>query len=257
MLLGTAALRRLANVETNWPRLVQAGLLDSLASSGLNEEKEILLETAAAICAISPSEPHRVEIAYKCIKAIVKLCSHYDLEVARQAVGALANLAEDVDTHEYIARAEGGKCLVALEGHDSLDIQREATRGIANLLSSFRHQATIIDHGIPGLVHLSESVDDECCYHAALSFRKLTPNLKSHPPLVYSGAFKALFRLMELPNLNTQRQASSAVRDLCANPENKLKCADDGGIEALIACTAAGGAAASAGFGWFYDIYQR
>ena len=124
--------------------------------------------------------------------------------------------------------------MVALEGHDSLDIQREATRGIANLLSSFRHQATIIDHGIPGLVHLSESVDDECCYHAALCFRKLTPNLKSHPPLVYSGAFKALFRLMELPNLNTQRQASSAVRDLCANPENKLKCADDGGIEALI-----------------------
>ena len=88
-------------METNWPRLVQAGLLDSLASSGLNE-KEILLETAAAICAISLSEPHRVEIAYKCIKAIVKLCSHYDLEVARQAVGALANLAEDVDTHEYV-----------------------------------------------------------------------------------------------------------------------------------------------------------
>jgi hypothetical protein len=34
----------------------------------------------------------------------------------------------------------------------AIDIFREASRTIANLLSSFEHQATIIEEGIPGLV---------------------------------------------------------------------------------------------------------
>lgn len=164
------------------------------------------------------------------------ICSPPDVsqEVARQSVGALANLAEDVDTHEYIAKSGGGRCLSSLEKHTSLDIQREATRGIANLLSSFRHQASIIEGGIPGLVHLCYSDDEECCYHAALSFRKLSPNLKSHSVMVYAGAFKALFRLMSLAHLNTQKQAASALRDMCANPEYKVRCAEDGGLPALV-----------------------
>jgi hypothetical protein len=74
---------------------------------------------------------------------MIQLSRSDDHDVARQSIGALANLAEDVDTHEYIARAGGSKCLVSLEKHDSLEIHREATRGIANLLSSFRHQVKI------------------------------------------------------------------------------------------------------------------
>lgn len=67
-----------------------------------------------------------------------------------------------------------------------------------------------------------------------MSFRKLAPNLKSHPVLVYAGAYKALFHLMKLPHQNTQRQAAAALRDLSANPEYKLRCAEDGGITAMI-----------------------
>ena len=128
-----------------------------------------------------------------------------DEDVARQAVGSMANLAEDVDPHEYIARVGGGRCLFALESHDSLDIDREATRGIANLLSSFRHQASIIEDGIPGLIHLATSSDEECSYQAALCFRKLSPNLKSHAIFVRHGGFMALCWLMGLSHLNTQK----------------------------------------------------
>ena len=49
---------------------------------------------------------------------------------------------------------------------------------------------------LSGLVLLAYSTDEECSYHAALSFRKLAPNLKSHPIIVYAGGFKALFHLM-------------------------------------------------------------
>jgi len=233
--LSVAALRRLSNSDNNWRRLIQAGVLDVLAAAGFSEEREVLREVSAAICSLTLSEPHRTEMAYKCMKTIINLASHYDAEVARQAVGALANLAEDVDTHEYIAKANGGKALVALQQHDVLDIQREATRAISNILSSFRHQGTIIEDGIPGLVRLCYSTDEECCYSASLCFRKLTPNLRSHSVLVYSGIFKGLFQLLTLPNINTQKQAASALRDICANPEYRLRCAEDGGIPALIA----------------------
>jgi hypothetical protein len=82
---------------------------------------------------------------------IIHLSESGDSEIVRQSIGGLANLAEEVDTHEYIAKAGGGRCLVSLQSHDSLDIQREATRAISNLLSSFRHQGTIMEDGIPGM----------------------------------------------------------------------------------------------------------
>ena len=145
----------------------------------------------------------------------------------------MANLAENVDTHEYIAAAGGGKVVIALEHHASLDIHREATRCIANLLSSFRHQYVIIDDGISGLVKLSYSEDEECSYNAALSFRKLTPNIKSHSAIVYQNGYKALFHLLRSSNINTQKQAAAAVRDLTANNDYKTRCSEDGGVEAL------------------------
>eukprot|EP01037_Dinobryon_pediforme_P048376 gene48376-63378_t len=46
--LGLAALRRMADSEENWPKLIQAGMLDSLANSGGSTELEIVREVAAA-----------------------------------------------------------------------------------------------------------------------------------------------------------------------------------------------------------------
>ena len=84
------------------------------------------------------------------------------------------------------------------------------------------------------MVSLAYSTDEECAYHAALSFRKLSPNLTAHPVIIYAGGFKALFHLMKSVHFNTQKQAVSALRDLTANSDYKLKCAEEGGITALI-----------------------
>eukprot|EP01031_Cornospumella_fuschlensis_P040692 gene40692-49616_t len=275
--LGLAAMRRLANQEENWPVLISAGILDSLATAGLSQYIEIQREVAATLCSLSLSKntQHRMEIAYKCLHALVRLASvagsehaaisasiekkkkeagvdvdsvgnsanfapelsaHQKslIDIARQAIGAMANLAEEVDTHEFIAKAQASRAFIALESFHSIDIQREATRAIANLLSSFRHQSTIIEEGIPGLVALSYSEDLEACYHSALSFRKLGPNMKSHSIIVYAGGFKALFKLLSIPHLLIQMQAAAALRDLAANPEFQLACAEDGGIPVLV-----------------------
>ena len=98
--LALAALRRLATFAENRARLVRAGALPPLASAGLSGEVEIQREVAACLCNISLDEEVRVDTAQVCMGAVVHLAQSGDLEAARQAVGALANLAEDIETHK-------------------------------------------------------------------------------------------------------------------------------------------------------------
>ena len=180
-------------------------------------------QVAACLCNLSLSEQDRVAVATRCVPALVALSQGGDLEAARQAIGTLANLAEEIDTHELIAKAGGGRAMTGLMEHDSLDIFREASRAISNLLTSFEHQAVIIEQGLPGLNALAQSTDAECQYHAALSFRKLSPNLASHRGMCHDGGLKALFHLLKAKDFKTRRQAATALRDLCAHADHKLK----------------------------------
>ena len=149
--LALAALRRLANFPGNRARLVQGGVLTALASAGLSGELEIQREVASCLCNITLESSTRIETSQVCMSAVVHLAQSGDLEAARQSVGALANLAEDIETHAYIGAVGGGRCMIALMNHDALDIHREASRAISNLLTSFHHQADIIQDGLPGL----------------------------------------------------------------------------------------------------------
>lgn len=175
------------------------------------------------MCNLSLSEQDRVAVAARCVPALVQLSQGGDLEAARQAIGTLANLAEEIDTHEMIADSGGGRAMAGLIDHNSLDIFREASRAISNLLTSFEHQAVIIEQGLPGLNALALSVDAECQYHAALSFRKLSPNLASHRGMCYGGGLKALFHLLNVNDFKTRRQAATSLRDLCAHADHKMK----------------------------------
>lgn len=162
-------------------------------------------------------------VATRCVPALVQLSQGGDREAARQAIGTLANLAEDVDTHDLIAKYGGGRVMSGLMRHDSLNIYREASRAIANLLSTVEHQAVVIEDGLSGLNALAMSTDPECQYHAALSFRKLSPNLASHRGMCYGGSLKALFHLLIVKDFMTRRQAATALRDLCAHAHHKTK----------------------------------
>ena len=79
--IALAALRRLADCSSNWALLIEAGVLNSLTRGGLSLENEILKEVSACICSLSLSEEHRVEIAYKCISAVVSLSSSPILDI--------------------------------------------------------------------------------------------------------------------------------------------------------------------------------
>lgn len=180
-------------------------------------------QVSACLCNLSLSEEDRVAVATRCVPALVQLSQGGDREAARQAIGTLANLAEDIDTHDLIAKYGGGRVMSGLMRHDSLSIYREASRAIANLLSTVEHQAVIIEDGLSGLKALAMSTDPECQYHAALSFRKLSPNLASHRGMCYGGSLKALFHLLIVKDFMTRRQAATALRDLCAHADHKTK----------------------------------
>ena len=208
--------------------------MSPLASAGNSTELEIQREVSACLCSLSLSPPERVEIARMCVPSLVFLAQSGDIEAARQSVGALANIGEDIETHEYIGKSGGGRCMIALMRHNSIDIHREASRCIANLLTSFHHQAEIIQDGLPGLIHLATSSDPECQYNASLSFRKLSPNLRSHKGIVYGGGLKSMFFLLKVQDIKTRKCAASALRDISAHADHKLTFAEQGGIDALV-----------------------
>lgn len=45
-------------------------------------------------------------------------------------------MAENINTHEFISNIGGGKCLITLVNHDSVDIHREASCAISNILTN-------------------------------------------------------------------------------------------------------------------------
>ena len=103
-----------------------------------------------------------------------------------------------------------------------LVLRSEASRAIANLLTSFGSHSSIIIDGVPGIVHLALSQDAECQYHAAIALRKLAPNLSSHEAIVNADGIKSLFHLTAMKDIKLRRQAAVALRDLAANPDHKV-----------------------------------
>jgi Armadillo/beta-catenin-like repeat len=293
--LGLAALRRLAAAPENGQKLIDGGAMSALARAGRSSYVEVQRETAACLCNLSLGAAQRLSLARSCVPSLVRLAQGGDSEAARQAIGALANLAEDCDTHAVIAAAGGARALVvlmSLSRHDSdvkkrmsavtaatatvptatddtdddtattaiaagsagtssdtaivdvpvsksltamRDLYREASRAVCNLLTSLEHQASVVQDGLDGLIALAYTTDTECQYHAALSLRKLTPNLASHSGICSKGGLPALIKLLAVRDLKTRLQAATALRDLSAHPDHKLLFAQEGGLVAAVA----------------------
>ena len=85
------------------------------------------------------------------------------------------------EAHPMLVYEQAIHFLVFLMRSRHLDVHREATRAIANLLSSRENHAVFLEEdGLKSLFRVAKSLDSECEYHAALCFRKLAPNVQSH-----------------------------------------------------------------------------
>lgn len=170
------------------------------------------------------------------IRPLLDLCRHVDVEVSRLALGAVANCAEDPQTHSNLVETfHAMHNLVFLMKSKHLSIHREASRAVSNLLTSIgTHTYFLAEEGLRALMHVTRSLDIECQYNAALCFRKLSPNSANHELMIAQGCLQPMIGLSQVHDFTTQRQAAAALRDLASNHEFKVVFAQEGGLRATV-----------------------
>ena len=158
------------------------------------------------VCNLALSDENKLLIAQSdVLTPLVSLAQSPDIEVSRQACGALANIAEDVEAHPNMVYEQSMHFLVFLMRSRHLDVHREATRAVANLLSSRENHAVFLEEdGLKSLFRIAKSLDSECEYHAALCFRKLSPNVETHRGIIGNGGLQpvSIFKRIIFPPPN-------------------------------------------------------
>ena len=104
MKAATATLRGLSAAPEARRQIVLAGALDAFSlAAQCSEDVEVPREAAAALCALSLNEENKLDIAKSGIMGdLVMLAKMDDYLTVRQACGALANLSENKDTHNFL-----------------------------------------------------------------------------------------------------------------------------------------------------------
>ena len=187
---ATATLRHLAMRVENRVLILEANCLDPLASVAKVKDYETLREVATLCCLMSLTDSIRMPlVASNVILPLTALCGHEDVEIGRQACGALANCAEAKRTHKRLAtHAHAMHHMVFIMRSKHLAIHREAARCVSNLVSSSAfHRLFLDDGGLVSLFRLCRSLDKETLYNCSLIFRKLSPVLTNHEFIIGKG----------------------------------------------------------------------
>jgi hypothetical protein len=212
-----SGLRRLALIRENRDRLIAEGVVTVLvAHSCKTQDPELQREIASCFCNLTLNHSHRLDITRTAMAEISSLSQSTDPETLRLSLGAIGNLAEDTETHNYMQQTNAVSSAIAGLDHQELDIKREAARAVANLLSTREFHAEVIEHGLDNLITLSSEPCDECRYLTAMSFRKLSPSQRAHKTLINNG-LQNLLALTKVPDKMTRKHAVTAVRDLSAS----------------------------------------
>eukprot|EP00940_MAST-03C_sp_MAST-3C-sp2_P002171 g2171.t1 len=235
LLLGVQALRQLAtNLETG-RHIVELGAVPVLARIAFGTRLAIVRQSlSACLNNLSLNHKDKVTIASGIgAEALNELCDgDDDFDTVHQGAGAIANLLEDTDTHEHLIRAGIAGTLLKLLGYGSVQIAREATRGLGNLLTRLEnHGLFLAGSHVGSVVKLAMSDDHEQRYYAGLLLRKLSPNFSSHESIINSGGLASLAFLAGDRDAKVRQQSAMALRDIAANPRFKVQCAQGGVIE--------------------------
>jgi vacuolar protein 8 len=127
--LALSSLRRLAFIRENRDIMVANGIVETLTDACNTAEPVIQREVASCFCNLSLSSNHRLGIARLAMSEISYLTKSDDLDIVRLSLGALGNLAEDIETHAFMNNAPILDAIVACLEREGIDVRREAGRG--------------------------------------------------------------------------------------------------------------------------------
>ena len=248
-ILATSALRRLlAMVPENRHSALAAGLLEPkvLPRALTSKNPEGKREAAGLMAHFTLSHACRApSVKSPCLLPLLELCSVEDPETSRCACGAIANLGEDVEgTHrQLIFKASCLPPLIKLMRSKHLSVVREASRAVGNFLNSVNAHPIFLDHnGLQALFLLARSADNECQFNAALIYRKLAPNLGTHPAIVNypdprnmcKVGLHPLYGLAQLRDHRIPEMAAAALYYFASNHQFKVAFAESGGLRVMI-----------------------
>jgi len=248
-IMATAALRRLlASVPENRHFALAAGLLEPrvLPRALTSKNPEGKREAAGLMAHFTLSHVCRAPtVKSPCVLPLLELCSVEDPETARCACGAIANLGEDMEgTHrQLIFKASCLPPLIKLMRSKHMSVVREASRAVGNFLNSVNAHPIFLDHnGLQALFLLARSADNECQFNAALIYRKLAPNLGTHPAIVNypdprnmcKVGLHPLYGLAQLRDQRIQAMAAAALYYFASNHQFKVAFAESGGLRVMI-----------------------
>ena len=198
--------------------LFQQGLLLTLVNANNSKERDLLREITACLCALSLSSRHRLDMAEIVTSMLMESVKSSDSETVRLSLSAIANVAEDSNTHPVLCSADAMETIIHRLKHETLSIKREAIRSISNLLTSSDLHPTFIRHdGIECLIQLQQVGCEDCDFLAALSFSKLSVSTG----LSNLEGLKYVLTLTKSKHKITRIYAATALRNLCASRDDK------------------------------------
>ena len=269
--LCLAAVRRLAAASPEYRGiLVDGDILNILSFCGARRkhgrtchvEIDCLREVSACLFELTQSPNLRRDVAARCREVLFLTAASVDIETATKSIGAMGNIAEEIDLHEglrdsgiikllssrlstgssalgttRIAEMPNSSPFSSSSGH----ILGETTRTLSNILSTSSCQVDFVRCGGLGdlLSIVSTKITSSTSSHLksivrfiAQCLRKVSFNSTSHGALV--DGLASLYVLVEADDPSTAIDAALALRNLSTNDEYKVTLVKNGAVKRLI-----------------------
>ena len=234
---SVTALRRLSDDINMRPQLISSGALDFLSKAYDENEIERSREIACCVCHLALWSEAKLHIAKtSMLKHIVVLCNSSDVETSRFALGSVANVSEDIQSHQMILQHSSIiQQMLRLTQDRHVSRVREATRVLANIVSSISTHIPLLKGGGMAIISgVSKTQDFECVHNVAVIFRKLAANSAVHEIFFTDESINAVIDLVANRNTQTVLQSAAALRDISSNPEFQLAFVESGAMQAAV-----------------------
>ena len=229
---GTAGLRRLAMTSDNKGRLMRAQVAALLNVNGIIDEADIQREVAGCLQSLSRDPVHRTTISFYCLPVLRCLLLSTDPDTLENTAATIAYLAESDDCRKDVKNTISILDILPLLKSKKVQVYREASRAISNILSSCETHSSFIKYGLSALLRLCQETDKECQYNATLACRKIVVSKESHALII--DQLSGLMTLANCEETETRNLALTTIRDLTANVSNRHSLVKSHAVKILI-----------------------
>ncbi len=175
------------------------------------------------------------------MKSILRLSTHSDSFIQREAMHCVANFAGSHPFRQYVAK-EGGVETVTIAGATSGDVNvlRDSARALSSFSIDNATRSIMIAQDVSKTIFkLCKSSDSQTQRFASLALCNLClGTLNQRETIVKQGALRVLLFLLRYPDLEIERCAALSIAALSLGPmKNKTEIIKHGFIAPLISTT--------------------